>query len=750
MMNYADNELLYEDVNELSDAQIAKLAFECAQRWYVFYTANIRDGNQNKSFIYENQWNDNSRSVRESAGKTCYENNIIKPIERTIFSEQRQAAVDVVLIPMSSDIPTDILQMKNGLLRHIMDDSRADIIGNRVFTDQLDLGYGAFVVDVEQEKPGSINQKIVWQYPGDTHKVFFDPSAQDEFKMTGNYSGYYTLITKREFKNLFPDMEIPEPAYRPDDFIFGDEGTTDTICLIRFYIKNYKFTKVYQLDDGSGLNEDEYFNVKKTLERENLAKKNRYDSIKSELESRGISTDEMPPFKPQKMPKIIKESRTTDYEIYSFLCSRNAVLRRRKYPIKRLPVIYTTGDKHTVNGKEVVVPFAQSAQTSQVILNYAVSEIIDSMNASFGTRILATRQNIANNPDGFNRPRLNTIMAFDFDPLNTNFVPTTLTDAPIDPGLLQFYMQTQQDVKTILGRYDANLGAGVGNVSGVAYEAQKSAGDISVGLFSDNLNNAFEEAAKLTLELMPHVYDTERVITVIDNGGEMDYKLVNAIDYSQILTGEKPKLLNDMSIGDFGVKVQGGISFASQRMSAINFLTHVIAIDPQQLMPLLIDWVVKLSPYQFASDIVKRLQNYVIPPEIVEKETGKKPAQKPPTPQEQMMQMQSQLAQAQLKLDEASIKVKEQEAKNAKDKIISDMVESILSDKQKELETEAEIYETTAKTHAEIQKAQLEHADIVDERVSKDIDKTLKQQDKVLDLMSKIPEVSVLINEDGR
>ena len=74
-------------------------------------------------------------------------------------------------------------------------------------------------------------------------------------------------------------------------------------------------------------------------------------------------------------------------------------------------------------------------------------------------------------------------------------------------------------MKSIMGLFDASLGAKSNETSGRAILARQREGDVSTFNFIDNLSRAIRHAGRVMVDLIPHVYNTERIIRTIKEDG---------------------------------------------------------------------------------------------------------------------------------------------------------------------------------------------------------------------------------------
>src|SRR6185503_11096879 len=87
-------------------------------------------------------------------------------------------------------------------------------------------------------------------------------------------------------------------------------------------------------------------------------------------------------------------------------------------------------------------------------------------------------------------------------------------------GAMQEALNASDDMKAIMGLYDASLGARSNETSGKAILMRQREGDVSTFHYIDNLNRAMRHAGRILLDLIPKVYATPRVVRILGPDGK--------------------------------------------------------------------------------------------------------------------------------------------------------------------------------------------------------------------------------------
>jgi len=228
--------------------------------------------------------------------------------------------------------------------------------------------------------------------------------------------------------------------------------------------------------------------------------------------------------------------------------------------------------------------------------------------------------------------------------------------ADIPNGMLTMAMHANDNIKSTTGLFDSSLGAAGNATSGRQELAQQKQGNITNFHYSDNLKRTRQHDARCLVAMIPHYYDTERVVNIMRDDGEIKPATINkqlSPEEQQKLMREKnarlpanserrdavKRVLNYVVNTQFAVVVSTGPSYNTMRREAADAMVQFGQSWPK-LMDIAGDKVVKAMDWPGAEEIAERIER-TIPPEIRydpdDPEAGPPPI--PPEIKAQMEQM---------------------------------------------------------------------------------------------------------------
>jgi hypothetical protein len=184
-------------------------------------------------------------------------------------------------------------------------------------------------------------------------------------------------------------------------------------------------------------------------------------------------------------------------------------------------------------------------------------------------------------------------------------------------GLLQAKAGASDDIKSSTGQYDSSLGATSNERSGRAILAREKQGDTGTYHYVDNLARAIRHCGRQLVDMIPKIYDTERIARIIGVDGEVKRAKINPsqaepvkkiVDESGIVI---EKIYNP-SVGKYDVCVSTGPSYMTKRQESLDAMSQLLQGNPQ-LWQVAGDLFVKNMDWPGAQEMAKRFAKTIDP-----------------------------------------------------------------------------------------------------------------------------------------
>jgi hypothetical protein len=194
----------------------------------------------------------------------------------------------------------------------------------------------------------------------------------------------------------------------------------------------------------------------------------------------------------------------------------------------------------------------------------------------------------------------------------------------------------------VLGVLDPNQ-LPSGNISGKALQGQQNQVDLSNFHFYDNMTRSIRHTGKIILDLIPKIYDTQRVMRIIGSDGQPDMTTINEKD-------EIGEVLNDVTVGEYDVVMDTGPGFQTKRQQAVENMMPLLTGNPE-LFKIAGDLVFRNMDFPGADVIADRLAAMNPMAQIDEK------SDIPPEIQMRLAQSQQAIEQLQQQLQAAGLEI---------------------------------------------------------------------------------------------
>ncbi len=350
--------------------------------------------------------------------------------------------------------------------------------------------------------------------------------------------------------------------------------------------------------------------------------------------------------RPSKKHKIIHYKIAGDYE-----------LDKTEFPSEQLPMPFVDNNSfYDKTGKQICRSFFGDAKDTQRYINYLRTQSAYILKVSRYDQWIGSKKNVASldTQNNWRNPtNIQGMITYDESPSGAK--PEQIRPPELSVSLFQQYQLAIEDLYTSTGLYPARMGNNGDEASGKAIDARTRQGSYTTYVFFNSINRAIATGGAIVNEMIPRVYDTERVLALMTPDEGMKNITVNEQkdDYGEHIG-------NDIRKGTYEVRIKPGPSFEGQKQEALQSLREVLQADPTAFN-LIADLYADNLPLANTIEIKNRLKTRVSPAIIEAGKTGRMPQQQGPSPEEQAMQLQQQQMQMEAQFKQQTLEIKKQE-----------------------------------------------------------------------------------------
>lgn len=548
---------------------------------------------------------------------------------RRVLGDIRHSIPSIKIDPVDDGADKETSEILEGLIRQIEYQSRAQNVYMQAAETQVKMGYGVWRVVTKYNEFDTFEQDIQIQPVKNPFSVYFDPAAQELTKRDGRYVILTETISCEQFEEQYGKK------YTKADF----EKSGDT-----------QREDLWWHDDKVRI--AEYF-VKKPIKRKLVTLSNG-----TTVEADTITDEQMQAYAMQGITPV-RDRVVDSHEIRYYKLTGVEVLEESVWPGRYFPVIPVYGMEDNIEGRTDYRGVIRAAKDPQRLYNYWNSAAAETIALQPKAPFVGTAKQFAKHKKFWERANTDNLPYLPYETDPGAPPPTRQAPPSMQSGLLQQAAIASEDIKSATGVYDASLGARSNETSGIAIQSRQTEAEIQNSLFLYNLAAGIEQTGAVILELIPHFYDTQRVLKIRGEDDSQEDIQIN----NPIFTPDGLKIQNDLTRGKYDVRVNIGPNYKTKRAEAAASMVELARVFPQ-IVQVAGDLVAKNLDWPGADDIADRLKK-LLPPGMAD-DNEMTPEQAQAMAQQQAMQEQLQQTQLQLEMAGKQADIENKQADTAK------------------------------------------------------------------------------------
>jgi hypothetical protein len=202
------------------------------------------------------------------------------------------------------------------------------------------------------------------------------------------------------------------------------------------------------------------------------------------------------------------------------------ILEERDWAGKYIPVVRIVGNEFEVDGRLYVSGLVRNAKDAQRMYNYWVSQEAEMLALAPKAPFIGYGGQFEGYENQWKTANTTNWPYLEVNPDVTDGqgavlpLPARAQPPMASSGLLQAKAGASEDIKASTGQYNASLGMGSNERSGKAILARQREGDVGTYHYGDNLARGVRTCVRQLVDLIPKIYDTQRVARIIGVDGE--------------------------------------------------------------------------------------------------------------------------------------------------------------------------------------------------------------------------------------
>ena len=528
--------------------------------------------------------------------RPCLTINKLPQHVRQVTNQQRQNRPSGKVIPADDNADVAVAEVFDGIIRHIEYMSDADVAYDTACDNQVTYGEGYIRLLTEYAREDSFDQDLRIGRVRNSFSVYMDPTIQDPCGSDAQWCFITEDLLKVEYERMFPDAQPISSIMATG---IGDQSMSQWISENTVRIAEY-----FYLD-----------HEKATL---NLYPGN-VTAFKGSPQDEQLKAMFEKPVRTRTVDRRkVMWVKTNGYE----------VLDEREWLGKYIPVVRVVGNEFEVDGRLFVSGLVRNAKDAQRMYNYWTSQEAEMLALAPKAPFVAYGGQFEGYEMQWKTANTTNWPYLEVNPDATdgagNSFPLPQRSLPpmAQTGLIQAKMGAAEDIKSTTGQYNASLGQQGNERSGKAILARVQEGDTGTYHYVDNLGRAIRHITRQLVDLIPKVYDTERIARIIGVDGEVGMAKINPQQPEPVKeirdqTGIVIEKIYNPTVGVYDVVITTGPSYLTKRQEAVEAMANILQTSPQ-LWQVAGDLFIKNMDWPGAQEMAARFKKIIDPKVLAE------------------------------------------------------------------------------------------------------------------------------------
>lgn len=584
------------------------------------------------------QWPDEERQQRERDMRPTLTINLLAQNVRQVTGQIRALNPAIRVTAADSAASKDTAEIIEGMVRHIEYQSDASSVYEQAAESAAACSMGYWRVRADYADVDTFDQELMIERIYNPFAVFFDPMAKHPTRRDARYCFIVEEMPQEDFVKEYPDarpVDVTSDHRIPD---ITQWGNAEKVVIAEYFWIDHVEETIGLLPSGQ--------------------------TIKGPF-PKGLQIGKQ---RTVKRPKVM----------WAKISAFDVLEGPQELPGRYIPVVAVMGEEWHLGEETYRSSVIRYAKDPQMLYNYARSTQAEVTALQPKAPYMVTTNQIAGLEDLWSEAGVKNraYLPYNADPLAG--APQRVQPPMSSQALMTELQVAAEDVKRTTGIYDASLGARSNETSGKAILARKEESQNATSIYSDNMVKAIQHTGCILVDMIPAIYDTQRIVRVLGEDGQEQMEQINAL----VMTAQGPMPVNDMKVGKYDVRVQVGPAYSSRREEMRESMMRYAEAFPE-VRPVIGDLIAKSQDWPESDRVAERVRK-TLPPGVAE------------DPDTELTPEQMQANQAQMQAQQAQMQAAQEAEQIARAKAIAEAKEAEADARKAEAEAQLKEIEVAA------------------------------------------------------
>jgi hypothetical protein len=568
------------------------------------------------------QWPDTLRTARDAVSKPCLTINVVRQHNLMIANGLRRNKSSVRVVGVGNGATAESASVFRDLIRRIEYQSQAQA---SVYAParkwQVDGGIGWIRVATDYAGDDTFDQEVFLKPVLDPLAVYVDPDCKMHDCSDAKFLFAFDRMLPEELDELYPDQG---PWEKSPLQVSSETLEDDDRCIVLEY-----FVRVPKED---GLVSFVGPNGKRaTMKRSQLEKMQGHESIMDDplTKVRSIAMQEVRRYFIVGNRAVGEDDDEEDDEGNPY----------QVWVGERIPFVPVKGEEINFRGRLDRKGHTRAMKDAQRMFNYNASSQVEHIAMQGKTPWTGAVDAFAGLENYWNKANTTNIAWLPFrhkdsegDDIPPQALPQRVQPPVTSPAYADMMDRAFNWLMMSSGQWQNQMGMMGNERTGEAIKQRQDQSDTSTYHFQDNYEAALQSLGRILIDVIPKVYDTQRMLKVVAEDGvekEIEINPGARMAYFQDMDhrGEVVRRVFNPTVGKYDVAATVGPEYGTKRDESRDAMTLILTQAPA-LTNVIGDLLLKSMDFDEAQEAAQRLKRMVPPAALGQG----------PTPQEQQMQ----------------------------------------------------------------------------------------------------------------
>jgi hypothetical protein len=535
----------------------------------------------------QEQWNASVRAQRQISGQVMVTINKTHTHWLHVVNQNKENKPEIQVSPTGDESSYESAQIFEQIIKRIEYISDAQTAYDIASGFQVGGGIGYWRLVTEYRDEDSFDQEIFIKQIADPLSVYIDPLIKNQDGSDARYAFVFSDMPRADAEKKYGKLVVQNQD-------FGDLAEnwmrTDSIRVAEYYERNESKEWMYAVprDDDSPL---------------------------------VVRESEMPPEGKELLENAenVQKRRVSKWKITRYLVVGDNIVDRAEWAGKYIPIIRVPGEEITIENRLDRKGLVRYLKDAARAYNYNASAALEFGALQSKTPYMAPVEAIEGleNYWASANSQNHAFLPYNHADEAGNPIPTPQRQQPpVSPPVFMEGMQAaEHEMMMASGQYEATFSAQGNEISGVSIEQRQKQGERVTFHYQDNLAKAIRFTGKQLIDLIPKIYDTKRIIRIMDESGEeqsiqVDPKAKQALQQQEDQAEAQVAAIFNPNVGNYDVVAKCGPNYDTRREKAFEAMTQLLAAQPA-LANVIGDLYMGSADFPSADKLQERMRNWI-------------------------------------------------------------------------------------------------------------------------------------------